>query len=319
MRSGTLNLVLVLWSEHAETRAHLEEIAALVPGFDPAVRATVVSHHKRDQLRLLPLWLQPTLCVSFLALDRRKLLPGFLATGKRMYKHLEYQRFDKAGIPLPKWTLIGPETRLDPAEWGPYVVEKPAAGRLGANVRIRRTSRVRHKAPDSLPSDHYGRMGPMLAQQYVYTGEWPASYRVITMFGEVLMCCHQVTRTRGEPLKGRFDFHATGGHSIVSNTREMKVTLVEDEEIIAFAARAHRAAFPEIPVLSFDIIRDAESGDLYVLECHPHGSWMFTADMGREIETANGIDFRKQFGATERAARILAEHTSRLAARRWPI
>jgi hypothetical protein len=318
MGFGACNLVLVCWAEHAKTRAHLERIAALVPKFGPQVRTQVVVHHKRDQLRLIPLWFQPTLSVSFLALNRRKLLPGRVTTGIRIYKHGEYARLDAAGIPVPKWTLIEPGMRLDPAEWGPYVVEKPAAGRRGANVRIRRTGRMRHVPSSSLPADHYGRQAPMLAQQFIYTGEWPSSYRVVTMFGHVLLCYHQVSQAHGAPLTSRWNFRATGGHSIVSNTRDMKATLVKEADVIALAERAHRTAFPALPVLSFDIIRDAESGALYVLECHSAGSWMFTADMGHEIEVSNGIDFERQFGATERAAEILAAITPLLAERSWP-
>jgi len=273
------------------------------------VHAFVVPHHKMDQLKLLHTWLQPTLSLSFLPLEKRKLLPGRLLAGALIHKHGEYARLDAAGIPVPQWTIIAPETRLDPAVWGPYVVEKPSAGRRGAQVRIRRTRRIRYTDPACFDVDHYGRHGPMIAQRFIYTGEWPSSYRVVTMFGEVLLCYRQISQSSGFPLKGRWNFSETGGISIVSNTKDMKVELIKDEAVIALAERAHRQAFPEIPVLAFDIVRDFETASLYVLECHAGGSWMFSADVSLAIEAANHIDFRKQFGAIEKAAAIMARET----------
>ena len=309
MKAARWNLVLVSWSEHARTRADLEEIARRVGEIDPAIRAQVVSHHKPDQLRLLPLWRRPTLSVSFYGIEKRKLLPGRLATGLRLHKHGEYARLDAAGLPVPRWCVLTPETKLDAKTWGPYVVVKPSAGRLGAYVKIQKTTRVRYQPPGSLPEGHYGRLAPMLVQEFIYTGEWPESYRVVTLFGTVLLCYRQVTRGRGHPLKARHDFKATGGISVVSNTKEMEVMLTEDAEVIALAEQAHRKAFSDLPMLSFDIVRDADSGALHILECHAHGTWMFASELGLGVEAANKVDFRKQFDALDRAARILARET----------
>jgi hypothetical protein len=130
----------------------------------------------------------------------------------------------------------------------------------------------------------------------------------VTLFGDVLLCYRQVTRTRGHPLKGRYDF-ATGGIGIVSNTRDMEIVLTDDADVITFAEQAHRKAFRDFPVLSFDIVRDADTRRLYVLECHSHGSWFFTSDIGLGIEAANKADFKGQFDALGKAARILARET----------
>jgi hypothetical protein len=308
----------VLWAEHALTRAHLTHIAKRVSEINPDIRSFVIPHHRLPQLKLFRTWFQPTLSLSFFGITKRKLLPGRVATGSLLHKHGEYARFDNAGIPVPLWTVITPDTRLDPAVWGPYVVEKPSAGRLGSYVRIRKTTRVGYLPPESFPPDHYGHQGPMLAQQFVYTGEWPTSYRVVTLFGEVLLCYRQISRTRGHPLQSRWNFRNQGGISIVSNTKDMKIELVKDPSVIALAERAHRQAFPDLPVLSFDIIRDVESGSLFVLECHAGGSWFFSSDMGLAIEAANNVDFMSQFDAIEKAAHVIARETPLRATTRWP-
>ena len=151
MTSRRCNLVFVLWDEqHARTRADLTEIAEHVERINPLIRTFVVAHHKLDELRLLPTWSVPTLSLSFLDLAKPKLLPGRLVTGVLLFKHGEYARLDAAGIAVPQWTVIAPDTRLDPEDWGPYVVEKPAAGRRGSYVRVRKTTRVRYAPPESI-------------------------------------------------------------------------------------------------------------------------------------------------------------------------
>lgn len=319
MKPGTSNLVLVVWHDDPYVWSDLRQIAARVPQIDPSVRAFVVTHHKLAQLKLLPLWFQPTLSLLIPFMPKRKLLPGRFMTGVRLHKTGEYARLDAAGIPVPKWTVIAPDTRLDPAVWGPYVVEKPSAGRVGANVRVRKTGRVRYTPPEIFPSDHYGRQGPMLAQRFIYTGHWPVSYRVVTLFGDTLLCYRQKSISHGHPLTGRWNFQETGGINIVSNTKDMIINFVKDKEVIALAERAHRAAFQDFPVLAFDIIRDLETGELFVLECHAHGTWIFSAEVGLDIQANNHVDFESQFDLIEKSAQILARETRRRAAISWPL
>jgi hypothetical protein len=315
---GTINLNLVVWDSDPETAADLRRVAAHIAKIDAGIRAFVVPHHKYDQLSLIPQWFQPTLSLSLYCVPSRKLLPGKFVTGYFLPKHLEYRRLATAAIPVPAWTMIEPDTRLNPATWGPYVVEKPSLGVRGANVRIRKTGRVAYVDPSSYPVGHYGREGPMLAQKFVYTGPWPTSFRVVTLFGEVLLCYCQTSTTHGQPLQGRWRFRDTGGINIVSNTKDMKAELADDADIIALAERAHRTAFPDCPVLGFDIVRDVETRELFVLESHTQGSWLFSGDIGRKMQADNQIDFAGQFGAFEKAAAILARVAPKLAARSTP-
>lgn len=317
MPTQRFNLVLGAMKD-SRANDDLEIIARHVREIDPRINAVVL--HKGIAHRLLHsyLWALPTLSVAMKKAGSRTLLPGRILTSKSLGKAGEYRRLDAAGLPIPKWTLITPETVLDPAEWGPYVVEKPDFGGLGAYVRIKRTSRVRYKPPEALEHGHFGRRG-MLAQEFIFTGEWPESFRVMTLFGRAIHCRLQKTVGRGKPLSGRWNFGKDSGTSIVSNTKDMEVTLVEDAEVISLSERAHRQAFPDLPLLGFDVLRDAESGKLYVLECHSHGpSWSFSSDMGLGIQQKNGLDFVSQYDAFRRCAEILAEATPGLAVRRLP-
>ncbi|MEK6216937.1 MAG: hypothetical protein N2B03_06920 [Boseongicola sp.] len=301
------NLVLVARASAGLDREQLGAIANRINATERDVQATVVGRRTLEHLRLLKLWNRPTLVVSFLWIKRRGLLPGRIAKGAPLGKDREYQRFREVGIPVPDWIVIEPDTVLDAQTWGPYVVEKPAMGFRGANIRVRRTTKLRYRDPAVLPQKHFGRKGPMLAQRLVYTGQWPTSYRVHTLFGEVLLCYRQVTNTRGNPLNHRWDFGG-GGVTIVSNTMDMKIELVVDQEVIALSEKAHRSAFPGVPALAFDIVRDVESGELFVLESHPQGHWILNTS-GQQIEAAAGVDFAAQFKTVNKAAKVLARET----------
>ncbi len=211
-------------------------------------------------------------------------------------------------MPVPDWIEITPDVKLDPADWGEYVVVKPELGRRGAEVRIKRTERVRYKPQDAFAEDHPGSRGAMLAQRFVYTGRWAVNYRVATLFGKRLFCWRCEVDHTFEPLNSRFDFGG-GGITIVSNKRSSRYTLAYDKDVIALAERVHEV-FPKQPLLGSDIVRDADSGELYVLEASPRGdAWYMSSDTGYEIQDANGIDFTGQFGALEIAADQLIEKT----------
>jgi hypothetical protein len=311
------NLVLATLREDPEdTAADLESIARHVEAIDPRIRAVVLRKGRIHRLLRSHLWALPSLSIVGQLSGRQRLLPGRLLTSRLLLKDSEYKRLAAAGFPVPKWTLIAPDTVLDPAEWGPYVVKKPNDGGRGANVRIKRVRRVRYEPPETLET--YGRRG-MLAQEFIYTGEWPQSFRVMTLLGQAILCYHQITIGRGKPLLHRWGFEAAPGTPVVSNTRDMQVTMVKDPEVISLCERAHRSAFPDVPLLGFDVIRDAETGKLYILECHPHGpSWLFSSISGRSIQEKSQVDFVAQYDGLRKCAEILAEATPRLAARRLP-
>jgi hypothetical protein len=69
-------------------------------------------------------------------------------------------------------------------------------------------------------------------------------------------------------------------------------------------------AFPDIPMIGVDIVRDAQTGDLYVLEANALGhNWNFTDAFTRDF----GLDLAEQFDGARKAAYVLAEETQRRA------
>lgn len=290
------NLILV-HQDTKQDRADYEEIArqADVAVFIVDTKAGGLQDPRFDAAA-------PTLTVSPMPI--KKFVPprGPACQGFEHPKSEQYARLARLGLPVPKWTIIEEQTILRAADWGPYVVVKPDLGRKGAEIFIKRTGRVRYRAP------------AFLAQQFVYTGRWPVNYRVVTLFGRTLMSWRCEADHRFVPLESRWDFKARGGITVVSNKKDSRYTLAFDADVLSLAGSAH-AAFPDQPLLGTDIVRDADSGALYVIECNPRGdAWLISSVMGRMIEQANGLDFAAQFGALEIAAQVLAAETRRRAA-----
>jgi hypothetical protein len=99
------------------------------------------------------------------------------------------------------------------------------------------------------------------------------------------------------------------GRSIVANSLNSKVELNYEEDIIRFGEGAH-SAFPETPLLGFDIVREVPSGKLFVLEANAIGYvWSFYTGQ----EATYGFSAEGQFDGIRKAAYILAEKTQECA------
>jgi len=295
---------------------HVRDLAALAQRVEkraPDIEVVRAGRHRTEQWKLLPHAFRPTLTIGFGALRRRRFLSGRILHCPWIPKHEELERLRAVGIPVPDWTVIEPGTRLDPAFWGPYVVVKPSVGGHGLDIRIRRTGRVRYQPPESFPPDHMIRKGPMLAQRFVYTGSWAVSYRVCTFFSRALYCWRVEQSHQKRQLESRWQFAGAadgGGIQIIAPSKTSTYSMVDDEEVIALAERAHRLAFPDYPYLGFDLLRDVETGELCVIEANSGGCvWHLSSRMGRSMQRAHGIDLYSQFGALDRAAERLVEAT----------
>ena len=86
-------------------------------------------------------------------------------------------------------------------------------------------------------------------------------------------------------------------------------SICDQPEVIALGERAHEA-FPECPVLGVDIIRDRQSGRLYVLEVNPHGNvWHMSSLLAKKMDPKHVQDLYTQFNALDRTADVLIQKT----------
>jgi len=307
-RAKRLRLVLARPRVLSVRRGDLEGLAQRVERLAPEIGVAVAGRRSLEQWHLLPHAFRPTLTISFGELKRRRLLPGRILHTPVLSKHVELTALRLAGIPVPDWERIGPDTRLDPAFWGPYVVVKPDFGGIGVDVRIRRTGRVRYEAPGPGVSG-----SQKLAQRFVYTGPFAVCYRVLCFFGRALYCWRVEQSHAKRRLESRWAFGGSGpggGIQIIAPSMTSTYTLVEDEAVIELAERAHRLAFPDYPYLGFDLLRDAESGELFVIEANTGGRvWHLSSRAGISMQRAHALDLYRQFDALGRAAQRLVEVT----------
>jgi len=298
------NLFLVVHSPelNGDTFA---QVAGDVERIAPHIRVRVIRDSRAREKRWGRIF-RPALTVSMVPLERLRPLRGPVCAGVRMSKLEELARLAKADLPVPRWVLLEPDREPDLSGFGPYVVVKPTNGGRGAEVRIQRRGRVRYKP---VTDDR----GPRTAQEFIYTGRWPVSYRVTSLFGEVLFSLRSEASHDRVPLEGRELVGQAGGISIVATARTSTYTLNYDEEVLALGRRV-AMAFPDIPLLGIDIVRDHDTGRLYVLETNPSGwVWNFSSEAGRGIQQDNGIDIDGQFGGLSIAAQTLARETDRRA------
>ncbi len=292
------NLVLVAYPEAGSTIS-FDEIAVKIRAVDPKINIVVAVDRPGQNLVLPP---DPTLIVAPAMIKHLTHLPGRILCGMPLKKSQEYERLDKMGIPIPRWAILTQYKKPDLSLFSDYVVCKPNLGGQGAEVKLVRKNRIRWKP---IVTHALGSSPELIVQKFIETGPKAVVYRVTTLFGQVLEShrfeggCGMLSPT-GKPH---------GGSSIVASAKNTLITLNYDEQVIRLGEQTHQA-FPEIPVLGADIVRDIRTGNLYVLEVNAIGYvWHFTSPTGQGIETQTSMPLKKQFDALTKSAYILAEAT----------
>ncbi len=293
-------------------------IAEYIRQYDPKITVTVITDRVRGLAAMASRLVLPTLVISLVPLARYRPLRGRFLHGQALSKSQEYELLEAAGFRVPKWQIIQEGQSPELADYGSYVVTKPNRGKRGALVKIKKSQKVGAASQNKKANQHQGRNaeevdanGEMLAQQFIYTGKWPICYRVTTLFGRVVSALKIEADHERVPLHSPDNFIGVG--NIVASGRGCVQSLSSDEEIIRYGEAAH-SAFPEIPLLGFDIVREVSTGKLYILEANAVGYvWHFSSPMGLNIQRDNNLHFESQFDGIHKAALVLAEKTQELA------
>jgi amino acid adenylation domain-containing protein len=297
--------LIILINERFEMES-FERITRLVHDLDPTIHAVVI----RDSATVdIDLPNRPTMTFSPAATRHRTPELGRVFCGYPLSKSEEYKALEKAGVPVPRWVVVTEEKTPDLSAFDEYVVRKPDYGGMSAEVLIVKKDRVKWKP---ITTRAAGTSHSMIVQQFIYTGAQPAAHRVNTLFGRVLYSMKHMANEDRPALSSVAELPAAvtqKGFSISASARGGSNELSFDEDVIRLAERAH-AAFPDIPLLGFDIIREVPSGKLYVLEANAIGYvWNF-----HSRQAANyGFSFEEQFDGARKAAYILAEKTQEYA------
>jgi hypothetical protein len=318
------NLVLVSDSRRMD-RNDFVEIGNRIIRQRRNINVIIVSTEETSDNVPKNLWRNPTLTVAFGPLGKFGTPRGLVLRNAPIQKFLQYAQFCLAGIATPRTAVHVPGRPYEVAEWGEFCIVKPTdLGRTsaGGTVQWLRTRRMAAFDPKRYPEDHVFRHSGQLVQSFVDTGRFPVNWRVLTLFGEPLYCFKSVcpierpaldapdemiesavVEPKHPRIKEAFDY---------AKMREFTV----DPEILAFARQIHRA-FPRIPLLGCDILREARTGRLYALEVNAGGNtWHFSSPtFARQRGLLGGKEvFTRQLDAFGAAARVLMERTEQLAA-----
>jgi ATP-grasp domain len=233
---------------------------------------------------------------------------GTVYAGRALSKLEQTERLARHGLPVPLTSKLTPDSALDPAQWGRYVVMKPFHGRQGEGICLVRTQDVAARYAELTQNG----TRDMLVQTYVEHAEsgYPTSYRVMTVFGNVI---YSSRNSWAMPRTASLEEIARDPKGIIaSNTKDFGGTarkIWNDPEIISLGEKAH-AAFPEIPVLGVDVVREAGSKRLFIMEVNPKGdTWHLSSLLSKSLTEQQRRDRYEQFGALDVAARSLIEKT----------
>jgi hypothetical protein len=225
-------------------------------------------------------------------------------------------KLNRANIPVPLSAQLVFGKQLDKQIWGPLIVLKPTTPGYMSHgaVFLMRPERVADLAELVFPPGHPSRRLPVLVQQFVDTGEWPSYYRVLTLFGEPLYCRMAYTPKPRPALDAPDEvlLKAQIATNVESSAR-IHHHAANDPDVLDLARRAY-AAMPAIPLQGVDIIREAATGRLFVLEINAGGNtWHFSSKRMEERRKSHPETYLTreeriaQFGAWDVAARVLIE------------
>jgi hypothetical protein len=300
------NLV-ILHTPMNEDESDWLRVRSLIGERAPDIEVRIVGNDRRDPDAERWQATRPSLVFAVCPLWEYRPAGGKVYAGQAMSKLEETERLRLAGVPTPKTTRLKRDLRLDPTEWGDYVVVKPARGSFGRDVHLVPTAEVAARF-DSIvdPKD-----GVSLVQSFVEHVDdqgRPTTHRVLTLFGKALYAIRSSWR---EARAAAAEVAAGDGLLAANSAEKDRIReLLDDPEIVALAERA-AAAVPEVPALGVDVVRETNTGKLYVLELNASGTvWHLSSQTGK---TRYPGTFRRrlyrQFNALDRVADLLIART----------
>jgi hypothetical protein len=228
----------------------------------------------------------------------------------------EYEHFKKHGIAcLPiqqfKWGM-----ELDQEDYGDWVVLKPEnVTSTGMDINMVPTKMITLLTKEDFPENHLVHQDSYLVQRLVNTGINPNHYRVCVFLGSVLYSTRSELNlpypNNDAPLN---QLLATTVASNLQPQRKIELHINDDViKLALFVADSLR----DIPLLGVDIIRDASTGEYYVIETNSGGNtWHFSSEIGSGMRVDIGGKSRLvgQYNSWDRAAEALVRKTQELAA-----
>ena len=322
---------LILIHRGPEYEQDFEEISAKVFDLDPDITIYSLPAGSTDQLPDVA-WQRPTLTVALNPRFILRIRRGPILRNHQISKLEQYKIFMGADLPTPPTLPFRFGMQLDPILFGDYVIIKPMSLKIGSQARgvqLFRRKRLETMHSSDFPSGHLihkDREG-FLVQKFIDTGEFVPYNRVSTFFSEPMYSYFSGSKSPRGSLDSPDEIIETLKITNATATFRERQLRVEDD-VVEFAKRVHDA-FPNVPLLGTDILREHGTGKLFVIECNPGGNtWHFSSKINLPLRLKMGgaslvgpekaqVIARQmhisQFNAFDRAARILTEKTHALA------
>lgn len=299
------NLVLLYMSSFQHVGDFLT-VGNMMMGIAPEIRV-LLGAHVDGEIRLQKNALEminslPTLIFSPIALDLPHQFRGRRLVAQPATKMQEYELLAREGLPFPESKHLSTLSDLEELDFGDRFVIKPNQGGQGKDVIL-----VTAKGSKEIVRSKFGEENlDLIAQRVINTGPQPTSYRVFTVLGEVIYCVRYESPTIDvEQAIAEANFAP-----IAANLKDDRyMELADDPELLELGERVHRR-LPKMPALGQDIIRDVDTGELYVVELNSGGwTWHLSSNFGNRFRRQFKLDYYGQFNALDRITRALARAT----------
>jgi hypothetical protein len=233
---------------------------------------------------------------------------------KNLNKLEEYEHFKVHQLPcLPiekfEWGMS-----LDKKNYGDWVVIKPQnLQSSGLDINMIPTEALPKLKLSDFPEKHLIHQDGYFVQKFVRTGECPIFYRVMMFMGSVMLS-YRCVQNAGYPNVDT-DLKTLLQTSVAGNLRgNRRIDLVKDEAVNALAVKVAES-LPQMPLLGVDIMPDAETGELIVIETNSGGNtWAFSNQPSLNLRSVIGVNkMIKQYKPWEVAARALVNKVNAFA------
>lgn len=316
---------LILIHRGPEYEQDFLEIARRVCAIDRDITVYPVHSSMRAELPGSA-WQHPTLTVALLAKFKVPIRRGPVFKNQAIEKLDQQALFRKNGIPTPPALPFRFGMKLDPILFGDFVLLKPMdlqITSMGDGIQLFRRARAEKLTINDFPRDHliHRDSKGYLVQRFVDTGARISVSRVTTFFSVPILSVSMKSNVDRPPL-GAED-QVLESAPVASNAIKDKMRFMHaDNDMVELARRVH-GLLPDVPLLGVDLLREASTGRLFVLECNAGGNtWHFSSKSGEKLRGWFGGHPRvpleraalkgrqmyiSQYGVFDRVAEVLVE------------
>lgn len=223
---------------------------------------------------------------------------------KPLPKMRQAELFWKHGIPHPHAAIYRPDRKYSEDDFGPTVIVKPIQGSHGHGIFAMETRLIEEYRENLIERTNSSKF-PLMIQRYIDTGDHIVHYRVLLLFGAVMFALKRSSIEK-RPTQDFAEFMTDEfiqSHGVKKNTE-----FCREPDVIELAQRVANT-ISEAPIIGIDLVREAQTGEVYVIEANIGNTWQFSSESGEGFRSdVGGRDVLvKEFDSWNVAARRLSE------------